>query len=138
MSSFNTETQKSSNTGIGLSVSFNKFYMDFASNLSSGKGEELQFSSNYTYSANKYNVGVFNVGYKIPIKQFSFIPYLGYAYSNEIFQDPVGWDTYFMGETNSKINLGLIGSLKLAYNLRLEAGIGTFESFKFGLTYCSF
>jgi hypothetical protein len=137
MSKFNTETKNSPSTGFGFSLSFNRFYMDLASNFSSGKGEPLKFSSEHSYAANKCNVGVFNVGYIIPIRRFSIIPYLGYGYSNEIFQDPVGWDTYYLGETKSDISVGLIGSIKIANHLRFQAGVGTFETFKVGLTYCS-
>lgn len=132
---FNKDTKGASNIGGGITLSFNKFYMDFAGNFASGKGEFLEFNSQYTYPADKINVVVFNAGYIISIKSFFIVPFLGVGISSEIYQDPVGWDTYYMGDRESTISIGLIGCVNLSPHIRLQAGVGNFEKFKAGLAY---
>lgn len=134
-SSFNVETEGSSNIGLGISLSVGRVYFDVASNLAHGKGEQLDFSSDYTYPTNKISAGVVNIGYIIPIKKIHIIPTIGYGFSNRIYQDPIGWDTYYNGKSDGAINLGVIGSISLTDNIKLYAGAGTFERFKAGITF---
>ncbi|MDP2338030.1 MAG: hypothetical protein Q8N05_16610 [Bacteroidota bacterium] len=135
---FNAETKDSPKNGYGFSVSFNRIYMDISSNFSGGKGEYLEYSSQYSYSSEKIHITLLNFGYIIPVKSFSIIPVIGFGESKEIYQDPVGWETYYFGKSTTKINLGIIGTIKLSEHFRFHAGVGTFENFKAGLSYYAF
>jgi hypothetical protein len=134
---FSLDTKLSSKVGLNIGVSINHFYCDLSSNMASGKGEELDFSSSSTYNANKMSVGVINVGYNIfilPSKIWSITPMIGYGYAREIYEDPIGWDTYFYGDTKSYINFAVITKVYVN-NIGIFAGTGVIERFKFGLSY---
>jgi hypothetical protein len=126
---------EASSVGIGFSGSINRFYYDIASNLASGQGEYLNFSSSYSYSANKISVSVFNVGYIFKYSRFGTIPFIGWGSSSEIFQDPIGWNTYFQANHKDHINLGIIGFADLEPQVRFQLGFGSFEKFKVGFSY---
>jgi len=134
---FSLDTKLSSKVGINLGVSINHFYCDLSSNMASGKGEELDFSSSSTYNANKLSVGVINVGYNfyiLPSHMWSVTPMIGYGYAREIYEDPIGWDTYFYGNTNSYINFAIITKVYID-KVGIFVGTGVIEKFKFGLSY---
>lgn len=137
VSVFGIDTKKASNVGVNMSMSLNKIYCDFSFNGASGKGEQLDFSSSYTKPADKVNVGVFNVGYIISIKKIkklSLIPVIGWGYSNDIFEDPIGWDTYYYGPVTSHFNIGAVGNVQLGKWVGLYVGCGTYEKFKAGIS----
>jgi hypothetical protein len=135
VTSFNQDTKKASKMGIGISLSMNKFYMDFSGNFATGKGEYLAFNSQYTYPADKVNILVFNIGYILSVKSFNIIPFIGVGISSDIYQDPVGWDTYFMDEGVNNVSIGIIGAINLSPNVRIQAGVGNYELFKAGISY---
>ncbi|NCU32527.1 MAG: hypothetical protein EOM23_06265, partial [Candidatus Moranbacteria bacterium] len=60
LASFSQDTKESSNLALNLGFGIYNVYFDFSSNLSTGKGEELDFSSSYTTKSNKLQVSVFN------------------------------------------------------------------------------
>jgi hypothetical protein len=132
---FSKDAKAASNSGIGISLSFAKFYLDFAGNFASGKGEYLNFSSSYSYPANKISLVVFNVGYAIIIRKVDIIPQLGLGYANEIYQDPVGWNTYYLKRSSAILNAGIIARANVHKNWRIYTGISTFENFKLGIAY---
>lgn len=132
---FSRDAKDASNLGIGISLSLKKFYLDFAGNFASGKGEYLDFSSSYSYPADKISLIVFNLGYIVNIKNFDIIPQLGLGYANEIYQDPVGWNTYYLKRSSGILNAGVLVSAKVHNNWRIYGGIGTFENAKLGIAY---
>jgi hypothetical protein len=103
--------------------------------MASGKGEELNFSSSSTYNANKLSVGVINFGYNIlPSNIWSVTPMIGYGYAREIYEDPIGWNTYFYGDTKAYINFAIITKIYVD-KIGIFIGTGVIEKFKFGLSY---
>ena len=135
VSYFPIDTKDASNVGFNIMFTINKIYCDISSNGASGDGEELDFSSSYTRPANKLNVGVFNVGYIISVKKVSIIPMVGYGWSNEIYQDPIGWDTYYYGKATGHFNIGVAGNVQLSKMVGLYVGVGNYERFKAGLSF---
>lgn len=134
---FSLDTKLSSEIGLNMGVSINHFYCDLSGNMATGKGEELDFSSSSTYNANKLSVGVINVGYNIyilPTHLWSVTPMIGYAWGREIYEDPIGWNTYFYGDTKSYVNFGLITKVYID-KVGIFVGTGVIENFKFGLSY---
>lgn len=137
MTGFALNTKSSSKIGFNMGLTINHFYCDFSNNFASGKGEELDFSSSNTYKADKLSVGIINVGYNInvfPSNTWYITPLIGYGYARDIYEDPVGFDTYFYGKTKSYFNFGVITKVYLN-KFGIFGGIGTFEKFKFGLAY---
>lgn len=134
MSSFDINTKRSSSNGLSFTGSIDRFYIDFSGNMASGKGEYLEFQSSKSYSANKISVGVINLGYIIPIKITYFAPVIGYGWSHEIYEDPIAFPTYFYGDKNTYINVGVIGGIIIDDNLGLNFGLGTYEKLKIGIS----
>lgn len=131
---YSIDTKSASPVGLNMSISFDKIYMDFSSNLASGKGEYLDFSSSETYSANKINVGVINIGYIISNDRFYIIPIIGYGWSKDIYQDPIGWDTYCYGKSLFHFNAGAVAGIKFN-QIAIQGGAGIYEIFKVGVSY---
>lgn len=131
---FNVDTKNASSIGYGFIMSYNKVYMDFAGNLASGKGEYLDFSSSSTYNINKVSAMVFNLGYIIKYKKVALIPIIGYGSKGDIYQDPIGWDTYYI-KRKSEINVGVIGRINVSERTAIHLGYGVFDGFKFGISY---
>jgi hypothetical protein len=133
LASFSEDTKESSNLALNMGFAIYNFYFDFSSNLSTGKGEELDFTSSYTIKSNKLQVSVFNLGYAIRINKVSIIPLLGYGWTRGIYEDSLAFDTYYFGESKGDINIGAMGVFDLAGKGGLYAGLGTFENFKIGI-----
>jgi hypothetical protein len=134
---FSLDTKSSSNVGVNMGITIDNFYCDLSGNMSTGKGEYLDFSSSNTYSANKSNVSIFNVGYNIFIlqsKNWSITPIIGLGWISDIYQDPIGWETYFYGDTETYFNFGFISKIYID-KVGVFAGMGILEKFKFGLSY---
>src|SRR5690606_440168 len=109
VSVFSEDAKESSNVGAYLSFSINKVYFSIASNFAKGKGEELDYSSSETYNSNKVVLGLLNFGYIFEINKFNIIPVLGYGWSREIYEDPIAFDTYFYGDSETHFNAGVKG-----------------------------
>jgi hypothetical protein len=122
--------------GINFGMSYDHFYFDLSSNMAVGKGEELDFSSSYSYSTDKAWIGLMNIGYNIYINNKWFItPIIGYGQSKYIYQDPIGWDTYYYGDANHHFNIGISTKFFIDDNIGLMIGGGSFERFKAALCY---
>lgn len=135
VSVFDAETKESSNAGVSLSFAISGFYIDLSSNFASGDGEELEFSSSQTYESDKLLVSVINFGYMVPVGEIRITPVMGYGWTREIFQDPVGWNTYYYGDAEGHFNIGVKGMLLLDKNFGLYFGVGAFERFSGGLSF---
>jgi hypothetical protein len=131
---FNVDTKNSSNMGYGFIMSYNKIYIDLAGNFASGKGEYLEFSSGSTYQVKKVSALAFNFGYIVKYKKVALIPVIGYGSIGDIYQDPVGWDTYYIVR-KSHINAGVIGRINVGERIAIHAGYGVFDGVKFGISY---
>tara|TARA_R110002050_G_scaffold294665_2_gene452670 strand:- start:834 stop:1325 length:492 start_codon:yes stop_codon:yes gene_type:complete len=128
--------------GFGLSViegqsafsmdfAIDGYYMGFASNYAVGDGTELNYSSDSTYATDLSKVSIINFGYFIPLSEEIMIaPILGYGWSNQIYQDPVGFNTYFYGTGTSMINLGVKATYIVNETVGFMVGLGTFENFQ--------
>ena len=134
---FNVDTKSASNIGGGITLSVKKIYLDCSGNFASGKGEYLNYQSNKTYKLNKISAVVVNLGYIINLEKFAFIPVIGYGSKGDIYEDPVGWNTYFI-DRKAHINLGLIGRIIVDKNIIIQLGFSSFEGAKFGISYASF
>jgi len=133
---YSIDTKESSNTGLNFALATGRFYMDISSNIETGKGEELYFSSDETYKTNKIQIYLLNIGYKIiPRKGISIIPVIGCSLTRGIYQDPVGWDTFFYADYILHGNIGITGEIILFNNFGIYGGIGTFERYKIGAFY---
>lgn len=131
---FNVDAENASNMGYGFIMSFNKIYFDFTGNFANGEGEYLEFSSSSTYAADKVSIIVMNFGYIINFKKAAIIPIIGWGRTGDIYQDPIGWDTYFI-KSKSHINIGLIGLLNVNEKVAIQAGYGLFDGIKIGISF---
>lgn len=131
---FNEDTKESSKLGLGFSGSLYNLYFDYVSNYAFGKGEELYYATSQTCDSQKVQVSLINLGYRINVKWAYFIPTIGFGWRKHIYQDPVGWDTYYYGDTKIKFNPGLIAGIKLQSATSIFIGTGLFEIFKGGIS----
>lgn len=134
VSVFNADTKESYSAGISFSFAISGFYIDLASNFASGDGEELEFSSSQTYDSDKLLASVINFGYMIPLGNFRITPVIGYGWTKEIFQDPVGWDTYYYGDSEGRFNIGVKGMILFDEKVGLYFGVGCYERISGGLS----
>lgn len=133
VSAYNSDVN---NVGVNIGFSYNHFYMDFSSNITAGKGEELNYRTSSTYKTNKISIVVLSGGYNIYVTDnWSITPVLGVVSKQDIFQDPVGWDTFFYGNTEYIVNLGLHTKVYLADHFGFIVGGGTYENFKACMVY---
>lgn len=117
-------------SAFSMDFAIDGYYMGFASNYATGDGTELNYSTSSTYATDLSKVSVLNFGYFIPLsKNVMVAPILGYGWSSPIYQDPVGFDTYFYGSGESTVNLG-IKATYIMDNVGFMVGLGTFENFQ--------
>tara|TARA_B110000902_G_C14188335_1_gene543191 strand:+ start:750 stop:1241 length:492 start_codon:yes stop_codon:yes gene_type:complete len=128
--------------GLGLSViegesvfsmdfAVDGYYMGFASNYAVGDGIELNYSTGSTYATDLSKVSVLNFGYFIPLSEEIMVaPILGYGWSSPIYQDPLGFDTYFYGASEGAVNLGVKATYIINETVGFMVGLGTFENFQ--------
>lgn len=131
---FNQDTKNASRIGIGSSFTLFNIYIDFSSNLAKGKGEYLNYSSSYTTSANKKAVSVFNVGYVFSFKKLKAIPLVGVGYVSNIYEDPLLFDSYYLGDKFAKLNVGFVLAYPILDFIDVTVGGGIFEMAKIGLS----
>ncbi|MCE1197432.1 MAG: hypothetical protein LWW85_00565 [Marinilabiliales bacterium] len=112
---------KSTEVGVNCAVSFNRL--------------QLGISSNFMNDQNKLNIGLVNLGYIVPILQsvVSVIPVAGIGVSNGNYEGSYGCDFHHSGDRTYYWNLGLNCTVRLAENMGIFTGIGTFESFRMGV-----
>jgi len=131
---FNFDTRNSSQRGYGMIFSWNKIYMDISSNFAQAEGEQLKFSSSSTFTLNKVQAMCLNFGYILKLKSVAVIPIIGWGNTGDIYQDPVGWMTYYTVD-KSHFNVGIIGRLLVAKQFSIQGGYATFEGIKIGISY---
>lgn len=125
---------------LGMTVSF--IYIDFSSNLAQGKGYREE-SPAYTPILNAYeptgmHIDIFNAGYNYELSERWFIiPFVGLAYTKDIYQDIAGPDTYYYdnGSPDFRFNFGLNARFFITDNLGVMAGVGRFDLLKAGLVF---
>ena len=121
-------------TSWSIDFAYDGYYMGFSSNYATGDGTELNYASDSTYATDSSNVSVLNFGYFIPLsKTISIAPILGYGSTSTIFQDPVGFNTYFYGETKGAVNLGVKATYIIDNSVGFMIGVGTFENLQASL-----
>ena len=121
-------------TSLSIDFAYDGYYMGFSSNYATGDGTELNYATDSTYATDSSKVSVLNFGYFIPLsKTISIAPILGYGSSSTIFQDPVGFNTYFYGETEGAVNLGVKATYIIDSSVGFMIGVGTFENLQASL-----
>jgi len=133
VSFFNEDVKESSNTAFHFDFCFYNFYFDFASNLASGKGTELDYQSSQTSKLNKMQINIINVGYAVRLNKLSLFPIVGYGWTMDIYEDPIAFDTYYYDNPIGKFNLGAKAAYLLSENVGLLAGFGTYEKFNIAI-----
>jgi len=134
---YSINLKESSNMGLNIGFSYKEFYCDFSSNFAHGKGEELDFSSDHTYDANKIKISIFNIGYNINIvkNNFFIVPIIGLAWTNKIYEDPILINTYFYGKGTTNLNYELAIKLFVDSNNGFLLSVGNIERFKLCYVY---
>ena len=125
--------------GMDMSLGLGNFYFGFAGNLTSQRGEYLDFSSGYTYDTGEDNLNVFNFGWFFNVgDRFSVVPYLGFAQKSDIYQDTYMYDTYFYGDKTTTFNAGGQVYYTLVYfpnsSISVYGGMSIAETWKAGLS----
>ncbi len=118
--------------GLVMDIDIMNVHFDFASNLASGQGEYLDFSSSQTRKANKQLWYSINAGYAFNFKQnWSIIPKIGIVLLRNIYEDPIAWDTYYDEAAGTKFQAG--GEIRYRINLMyIKVGSATTEIFSCG------
>ena len=122
---------------VGLVFDLNMWnvHLDFASNMATGKGEYLEFSSTQTTKADKQVWYAINAGYNIEIKNSWYIvPKIGCIILRDIWEDPVAWDTYYEESAGTKAQFG--AEIRKEINhVNLKVCSSTTEIFSAGIGY---
>jgi hypothetical protein len=133
LDNYSIETREASNLGIDVSLGFYGVYLGFSSNLATGDGEHLEFSSDQTFDAKKVRIYSYNIGYMIHVKRFHFVPIIGLVTTENIYQDPIGWDTYYFGEAAYDVSFSGRVFFDISQGINIYAGAGTKETFSAGI-----
>ena len=126
----NLDVGSASQGGVNFEIDYKKFHLDFAGNGAKGKGEYLDFESYKTIKADKQKWFSFSLGYNWAIfKGFSITTKSGLVFLRDIWEDPIGWDTYF--EKNGGVNMQVGIDLKYMFDkFYIKLGSGTTEVYK--------
>ena len=137
MSVITENTYESSNIGLSIGFIFQQFYFDASFNNESGTGEYLEYSTDETYRTEKVSWYALNLGYNFYFNDNNtwVTPTLGAGSLRKIYNDPVGFDTYFYGDEEMFACAGVILSQRLVDFVYVSAGINTFEMFKLQLGF---
>ncbi len=82
------------------------------------------------------NLGVANVGFIFPLNFIvSIVPVLGIGFSDGDRSGSYHGDILHAGNSTYYYNAGFICLMKLSKNIGFYTGIGTFESFRMGVTF---
>lgn len=141
----NIDALKSSSSGLFIGIDIYNFYIEVSSNFAAGKGEYLNYESSKTYNAEKRVWYITNIGFDILIHElqnkranFFLRPKVGYVEIDNIFNDPVAFDTYFNSEYERGFNLGLDSIFQIPENnllVLIGAGFGSFEYLNIGVGF---
>jgi hypothetical protein len=120
--SFSGVMDKSSEMGINCALSVNRMHFDFSTNM---------------VNANRsMNMDVANVGYIFPLNYLvSIVPVLGIGFSDGDHAGSYHCDIVHSINSTYYYNAGFICLIKLGKSIGFYTGIGTFESFRIGITY---
>jgi len=131
ISATNIDCLDASSTGLIIGFDIMNIYMEFAGNMASGTGKHLEWSTDETYLANKKNWWAVNVGWSItPFQQkdkpsrWFITPKIGYMQVNNIYNDPVAINTYFIRHDKGYFNAGVDITYLLTDYLFIRAGGG--------------
>jgi hypothetical protein len=120
-SSFSGVMDKPVEMGINCALSVNRLHFDVSSNLMNDN--------------RSMDLSVANVGYIIPVNfMVSFVPVLGFGISNGIHAGSYHCDIMHGNDSTYYYNAGFICLMKLSKRIGMYTGIGTFESFRMGIT----
>lgn len=107
--------------GINCALSVTRLYFDFSTNV---------INKNRTISLN-----VANFGFIFPLNfMVSIVPVLGLGSSDGNHAGSYHCDILHLNGNTYYYNVGLICQMNLGKNIGLYTGIGTFESFRIGIT----
>lgn len=133
---YNIDAGNVSDFGWGIGFQVKNFYLDLSINTANGKGEYLEFSSDRTYPIDKKQVGCINIGYNVlSSERFKIIPCIGWIWTSDIYQDPIGWDTYYTQLGKSYVNMGIIFKYYTGDHFGIVLGAGTIEQLKASICY---
>lgn len=142
ISRFNLDTKLSSNIGLNLGFTYNRFYFDYSNNLAIGPNRFEIHSSN-GHNTNKLNVSAFNIGYNINVLPSSRVwyvtPLIGYVFTHEIYEIQPNRIIYSDNRNhNSFINFGFITKVyigQIGIYAGMTSGTSVLVNYKFGLAY---
>jgi len=121
-SSFSGIMDKSAEMGINCAISVNRLHFDFSSNMINDN--------------RSMDLGVANLGYIIPINfMVSIVPILGFGFSEGDHLGSYHCDILHRNDNTFYYNAGFLCLMKLGKKLGFYTGIGTFESFRMGITF---
>jgi hypothetical protein len=115
MSIYNLSVQQTNNyLAIGLScpVRIGNFQFDISSNMAHGRGIKFQYTSSQTHKSDKVNVHAMNIGYNVKVwsldnAKYSVTPYIGIGFLNDIYEDPIPPNSYYIVNKTSKLSAGI-------------------------------
>ena len=136
LSVINLESGTSSQLGFSFDINYDWFYMSMAFNGARGTGEQLDFRSSETYMSDRVSWYLVDVGYNIYFNNNNswVTPFVGLIFTSNIYQDPIGWDTYFMDDEICTPSVGILFTQRFDKVL-LSIGTGTSEIFKLSVGY---
>lgn len=123
-------------TGLMVAMDFWGIHLDVASNFATGEGEYLDYSTSQTFTLDKQTWTAVNIGFNIPVVKKLFVtPKLGLVVIENIYQDNVGFSTYYTETVANKMQVGV--DLKfVAGNVYFKAGTALTEVLNAGMGVC--
>ena len=122
---------KYSQLGISVSSLIGSVFFDVNITTDRGKGQPLKFQSSKTYKqSNSTYWASLNIGYMINIsEQINIVPNVGYYSTSDIYNDPIGWNTWFTKPNGSGVSIGT-NLLITTTHMFASIGLNTFEHIK--------
>lgn len=121
-SAFSGVMDKSSEMGINCAVSLKRFHFALSTNLMNNN--------------RALDLGVANVGFILPVNYLvSMVPVMGIGFSGGNHSGSYHSDIIHTNDSTYYINAGFMCLMKLGKNVGFYTGIGTFESFRIGVTF---
>ena len=119
--SFSGVMDKSSEMGIDCALSVSRLYFDFSTN---------KMNKNSTIG-----LSAANFGFIFPLNfMASIVPVIGLGFSDGNHAGSYHSDFLHVNDNTYYYNVGLICKMKLGKKIGLYTGIGTFESFRMGIS----
>ena len=139
MSATHIDAGNASCCGLKVELDYDYIHLDVATNMATGKGDQLDFTSDRTYTLAKKKWASVNLGYNIKFLKDGCIKYIitpkiGFIKISEILQDPIGWDTFCMGESETKPQVAIDFGFR-AKQILIKLGVGTTEYFSMSISW---